>query len=322
VLAGGTLAAGAISDVEVRDGRIEAIGEVDASAPRVDVSGRWIAPAFIDSHVHLALLPKGAQMAAGGVAAAVDLASPIEALTVDPAPLQLLRSGPMITAVGGYPTQSWGRDGYGLEVASVEDALSSVDELQRRGAGVIKLPLTGSSQLDESTLMAMTERAHELGLKVVVHALGDDEAALGARIGADVLAHTPVTALNEATVAAWSTKAVLSTLDAFGGSLAAVDTLRQLHGRGAQVLYGTDFGNSQNAGIQLSELALLQQAGLTPAEILASGTSSPAAYWGFDDLGRVELGASASLLILDADPLSDVSTLARPLTVYVAGVAQ
>ncbi len=322
MLAGGSLAASGVSDVEVRDGRIVAIGDVDASAPRVDVSGRWIAPAFIDSHVHLALLPKGAQMAAGGVAAAVDLASPIDSLEVDPAPLQLVRSGPMVTAVGGYPTQSWGRDGYGLEVATVEDALSGVEDLQKRGAGVIKPPLTGSSQLDESTLTAATERAHELGLKVVVHALGADEAEQGARIGADALAHTPTATLSEATLAAWSTRAVISTLAAFGGSATAVNTLRQLRERGALVLYGTDFGNTQTPGIQLSELALLTEAGLEPAAILASGTSSPAAYWGLEDLGRVEVGAVASLLILDADPLSDVSTLARPRTVYVSGVAQ
>ena len=110
VLAGGHISGGVAADIEVRDGKIVAIGDVDPAAERVDVSGAWIAPAFIDSHVHLAYLPQASQMAAGGVAAAVDLASPQAFLEADTAPLRAVRSGPMITAVGGYPTRSWGQD--------------------------------------------------------------------------------------------------------------------------------------------------------------------------------------------------------------------
>ena len=52
---GGALPGGAQVDVEVRDGKIVDLGAAVAAtgAPEVDVQGRTLAPAFIDSHVHL-----------------------------------------------------------------------------------------------------------------------------------------------------------------------------------------------------------------------------------------------------------------------------
>jgi len=321
-LVGGKIVGGPTADLEIRDGLIVAVGDVDPDAERVDVSGRWIAPAFIDSHVHLAYLPAVDQMIAGGVVAGVDLAAPLEFLNTDSGSFQILHAGPMITAVGGYPTQSWGRNGYGLEIATAQEATAAVDDLHGRGARLIKLPLAGVQVLDAEVLTTAAQRAHDHGMKVASHALGDEEAALAASVGADALAHTPTGALVDSTVEVWSSGAVISTLSAFGGRDEAVDNLRRLREAGATVLYGTDFGNTRTAGIDPAEIALLVDAGLDGAAILAAGTSSPAAYWGFDDLGAVEVGRAASLLILTADPLQDPAALATAETVYIAGRAQ
>jgi imidazolonepropionase-like amidohydrolase len=104
---------------------------------------------------------------------------------------------------------------------------------------------------------------------------------------------------------------VISTLRAFGGSKAAVANLRALRDAGATVLYGTDFGNTTTPGIDGDELALLAQAGLDGAAILAAGTSTPAAFWGLEGFGRIEIGAEAHVLVLDADPTVDPTTLSR-----------
>lgn len=70
-LAGGTVVGQGRVDLGFEDGKIgEAGGEV------VDVSGRWIVPAFLDSHVHLAYRPEAEALVAGGIAGAVDLAAP------------------------------------------------------------------------------------------------------------------------------------------------------------------------------------------------------------------------------------------------------
>ena len=60
-----------------------------------------------------------------------------------PTELTVLASGPMVTAIDGYPTQSWGRDGYGLEVTGIQEAIEAVQYLHGLGAKVIKLPING-----------------------------------------------------------------------------------------------------------------------------------------------------------------------------------
>lgn len=319
-LVGGTVVGVGRADVEVADGRIVSVGVAPEGVTAIDVSGMWLAPAAIDSHVHLAYLPQGVEMAQGGVAAVVDLAAPASWLATDHAPLRVLAAGPMITAVGGYPTEGWGRGGYGLEVADAAEATAAVDTLYGLGARVIKLPIASGPALTADALAAVVARAHALGLPVVSHALGDAEAAAAAEAGVDVLAHTPVEPLSAASLPAWSGRAVISTLGAFGGSDDAVANLAALAAAGATVLYGTDFGNSRTTGIDARELALLLEAGLTPAEVLAATTSTPAAFWGLTDLGALTTGKAASLLVLPADPLVDVTVLATPSAVYLDGV--
>jgi imidazolonepropionase-like amidohydrolase len=92
-----------------------------------------------------------------------------------------------------------------------------------------------------------------------------------------------------------------------------------LNERGATVLYGTDFGNTRAAGIQAAELEALQLAGLDGAAIIAMGTTEPARFWGFSELGSLSVGARASFLVLDANPAEDPLTLSRPRAVYIDG---
>jgi imidazolonepropionase-like amidohydrolase len=315
-LVGGTVVGVGPADVVI-EGKLIAAGA--ARGQSIDVSGKYLVPAFIDSHVHLAYLPVGPELRRHGVVAAVDMAAPLASLG-EPTSLVVLRSGPMITAVAGYPTRSWGSAGYGLEVATPADARQAVDELQRAGAALIKIPLTVAPSLDLETASAAVARAHELGLKVAAHALEDLNAATAASAGVDVLAHTPTEALSASTVEAWEGRSVVSTLAAFGAGAVASDNLRRLRAGGVTVLYGTDLGNTQTAGIQANELGLLASAGLSPQEIIDAGTSAPAAYWGLDELGAIAPGKRASLLVLNSDPLLDPAVLATPESVYVDGV--
>jgi len=321
MLAGAGPFSGQSVDVLVEAGRITAIGHLEVGEASVEnLQGRWLAPAFIDSHVHLSYLPRTEQMLDGGIAAAVDLAAPIQSLDDDTAPLTLLSSGPMVTAQQGYPTQSWGAFGYGLECSDSNSVRDAVSALIERGARVIKMPITGSRSLSEDSLRAGIEVAHQAGLKVASHALSDEAAAQAAQVGIDVLAHTPTEALSDATLQLWSNRAVISTLRAFGGSDAAIGNLRALREAGATVLYGTDFGNLQTTGIVGAEIELLTESGMSGAQILASGTNVAAQWWGIDGLGSIEVGSRASLLVLAADPALDPGVLADPEAVWIDGI--
>lgn len=314
------LPGGASVEVEIRDGRFTTVGVVPPSElPRVDLGGATIVPGFVDSHVHLAYYPVGRALADAGVVAAVDLAAPVTALVTPVTVPRLVQSGPMITAIGGYPTQSWGADGYGREVATPEAAEQAVRELAASGAKVIKVPLQAPA-LSDAALARVVETAHALHLPVVAHALDEAGAARAAAAGVDGLAHTPVEPLSAGTIAAWSKGFVISTLRAFGGSPAAVANLRALRAAGTTVLYGTDLGNTRDVGIDKVELGLLKDAGLDGAAIVAAGTAVPAAKWGFADLGAIAVGKAASFLVVSGDPNVDPQVLAKPKQVWIDGV--
>jgi imidazolonepropionase-like amidohydrolase len=325
VIRGATVVGVGPADVEVRDGKIAAIGATANAASEVAAAGQWVVPACIDSHVHLSYLPVGRRVLAGGVAAVVDLAAPIEALARPDTPPELLvwRSGPMITARGGYPTQDWGADGYGLEVDGAEAAARAVDTLADAGAKIIKVPVTEARALEPRVLRAIVERAHARGLKVAAHALLDRQAKIAADAGVDVLAHTPVEPLRAATIAAWSGRAVISTLGAFGGSREAVENLKKLRAAGAIVLYGTDLGNTRSPGIDGEEIGLLLEVGMDGRAIVAAMTAVPRDYWGMSEgPGVLAVGGPARLVIVPRDPLVEPMALSGPMAVYVAGVRQ
>jgi len=82
-----------------------------------------------------------------------------------------------------------------------------------------------------------------------------------------------------------------------------------LHEAGIPLLAGSDAGASYSLpGFSLhDELSLLVEAGLSPHESLQAATSNAARFLGLsDDLGTIEEGKLADLVLLDADPLADI----------------
>lgn len=91
---------------------------------------------------------------------------------------------------------------------------------------------------------------------------------------------------------------------------------------GVPMVAGTDSGVSGVVwGFSLhDELELLVQAGLTPQEALASATRLPATWLGIDDkIGTIETGKYADLILLDANPLDDISNTRKISGVFVNG---
>ncbi|MCO4773016.1 MAG: amidohydrolase family protein [Deltaproteobacteria bacterium] len=314
VLVGATVVGQGQVSVTVAGESITAVGASSDGLPQQDLTGHFVVPAVIDAHVHLAYLPAGDDLARGGVAGAIDWAAPLGSLAAQP--LEVRFAGPIITAVQGYPTQGWGQNGYGLEVSDAAAGRAAVGTVAEAGATVVKIALgAGGPELSDEVLRAICEEAHSRGMLVGAHALRDDDARRAAEVGADILVHAPVEELSPATVAAWSSKAVIATISAFSG----VASTRQLAEAGATVLYGTDFGNTRALGVSAPEIEGLVQAGLAAQGVLDAATSSPAEMFGLTRLGAIAAGKEASLLILDADPLLDPTVLARPVAVLHRG---
>ncbi|MEM7199936.1 MAG: amidohydrolase family protein [Planctomycetota bacterium] len=91
---------------------------------------------------------------------------------------------------------------------------------------------------------------------------------------------------------------------------------------GVRLLAGTDVGNPYcfpGFGLH-DELALMVEAGLTPAQALGAATRDAAEFLGLlDDLGTVEVGKVASLVLLEANPLDDIRNTTRIAAVLVEG---
>lgn len=97
--------------------------------------------------------------------------------------------------------------------------------------------------------------------------------------------------------------------------------IRSLHEGGAGLLLGSDapqIGNVPGFSA-LRELELMAEAGLSNFEALATGTRNIGRYLGEPDFGTIATGHRADLLLLDADPLENVSHVRQQAGVMVNG---
>jgi imidazolonepropionase-like amidohydrolase len=98
--------------------------------------------------------------------------------------------------------------------------------------------------------------------------------------------------------------------------------IQQMQKAGVPILLGSDAPQIFNVpGFSIHhEIELMQQAGLSPKEILASATLAPATFFGLQDsAGRIGKGFEANLVLLRANPLEDLEHLKAPLGVMVGG---
>lgn len=102
--------------------------------------------------------------------------------------------------------------------------------------------------------------------------------------------------------------------------MALANTRREIEA-GVRYGVGSDSGPSGRfSGHFLHwELQLMVQAGLTPLQVLTAATSTNAKLIGAKDLGTIEPGKTADLVVLDADPTADIRNTRTIHAVYVAG---
>ncbi len=98
--------------------------------------------------------------------------------------------------------------------------------------------------------------------------------------------------------------------------------MARLAAAGVPILAGTDTPNPGTAhGASLHrELELLVGAGLTPKLALQAATSPPARVFGLTDRGVIEPGRRADLVLVDGDPLNDITHSRRITRVWRGGV--
>src|SRR5438034_9737233 len=86
---------------------------------------------------------------------------------------------------------------------------------------------------------------------------------------------------------------------------------------------GTDGGGQQGdqfiGWTMHAELENMVAAGMTPAQVLTAATKTSAGIVNLDELGGVVPGKSADFVVLDANPLDDITNTRRIAKVYLRG---
>ena len=98
--------------------------------------------------------------------------------------------------------------------------------------------------------------------------------------------------------------------------------LKALHEAGAQILLGSDAPQQFNVpGFSIHhEMRRMVEAGLTPYEVLRTGTANVGAHFiGKDSFGHVAIGQRADFILVDANPLEDVGNVQRRSGVMLRG---
>jgi imidazolonepropionase-like amidohydrolase len=90
-----------------------------------------------------------------------------------------------------------------------------------------------------------------------------------------------------------------------------IEPVRRFHDLGGIVALGNDYGNpGAEAGIPLGEMQMLATAGLMPMEILRAATKHAAFVCGHgEELGTLEQGKLADVIVVNGNPLEDLSAL-------------
>jgi len=92
--------------------------------------------------------------------------------------------------------------------------------------------------------------------------------------------------------------------------------LRRLNAAGIKIALGTDGGIPWAAHEEMVDMVA---SGMTPAQVLVASTRNAADLLGLKDVGTVTSGKSADFVVLDANPLDDITNTRRINSVYLRG---
>jgi imidazolonepropionase-like amidohydrolase len=311
----------------------------------IDGEGGVLLPGLIDAHVHLRDRHTLEQLASFGVTTALDMAC------APPELVNSLRGGRGLTDIrsAGTPAVAPGSPHSQIPVVGARGLITGADQARQfvadrvaEGSDYIKIVVGNPAPShDQATLDALVAAAREYGKLSVAHASSYEAVEMAQRAGVGVLTHVPLdTALDKAAAAdaVAAGRVLIPTLAMMEGIVqqpappgrdyaVARASVTVMYQAGVPILAGTD-ANTEVGGPALishgsslhHELELLVEAGLTTVDALRAATSRPARYFGLADRGGIEPGRRADLVLIDGDPLRDITATRSIRRVWCGGV--
>ena len=262
------------------------------------------------------------------------------------------------TAGRGITAPEEGRTEVPIWITSETEARTVVQELAANQVDLIKIWVdTRNDQfvkLTPALYGAVIDEAHSEGLRVTAHIFNLEDAKGLLRAGIDAFAHgIRDRDIDDELVALWSERpnvvlvpnlpnpGVAGDLSWLSGTVPAADlqrmqeaqrdrpaaqesfgiqarNLARLSQAGITVAFGTD-GSTPWAVHQ--EMEDMVRSGMTPAQVIVAATRNSAELMQMTDIGTVEVGKSADFIVLDANPLDDITNTRRISEVYLRGTA-
>jgi imidazolonepropionase-like amidohydrolase len=259
------------------------------------------------------------------------------------------------TAGRGFTAPEPGRTDIPYWITTAEEGRAGVREQAARGVDIVKVWVDDRmgqyAKLAPELYGAVIEEAHANGLRVTAHEYYLADAKELVRRGIDAFAHGVREPIDDELVAMLKERpefvvvpnlpdrGVVQDLSWLASSLPA-DQVAQLQAAAtdrpeAQAFFGIQARNLERLareGVKIAlgtdgnvpwgphlEMADMVAAGMTPAQVIVAATSRAAEFMRLTDAGTVAPGKSASFIVLEANPLDDITNTRRIRDVYLRG---
>ncbi len=270
---------------------------------------------------------------------------------------RIVPAGYALGATGGHCDQTFLPPG--LQKDEKEEGIGdNPDELryqvrrQRKfGSEVIKVCATGGVfsrntepgqlQVPERELRAIADEAHQWGVRVAAHAHGAEGIKAAIRAGIDTIEHASLVDDEGIRLAVQRKQPVWFAMDIYNteytqaeGAKNGVlpenlrkdreiaqiqrDNFRKAHRAGVRQVFASDAGVMPHGQVG-KQFRVMVEYGMTPLEAIQAATRNAAEALGRNDVGRIAPGAFADMVVVDGDPLADVTLLERPTAVIKGG---
>jgi imidazolonepropionase-like amidohydrolase len=352
--------------IVIEGGRIVSVGPGSGRAD-YNLSGLTVMPGWIDTHIHLhwhmdanhksvsgGVKPEEMALYTaadawltlqGGFTTVQSVGSPFDGPVRDrinegaiPGP-RVLTSLIQIQGSGG---------GRGQQHAWTVDELREIVRKDKAdGADVIKLFATtglgagGGQSMTDEQIQAVCSEARAVGLRSVVHAIGDAGARASVLAGCTSIEHG--TFLTDETLDIMAqrgtyfdpnllvlhnyldnrgsftfTEAALKTLQ--DGLAPTADVLRRARAKHLKIVFGTDAVAGSHGRNAEEFIYRVKDAGEKPMDAIVSATSASAEALGLGgEIGTVAAGFQADLVAVEGDPLTDITAVRRVVFVMKGG---
>ena len=230
-----------------------------------------------------------------------------------------------------------------------EELLLGIQDMIQRGAGLIKVGATGFRpdgaqfpSMSREALDVAVRAAHDAGLKIAAHCHGFEGTLLAVEAGIDSIEHG--TYVDEPTVRLMAEKGTymvptMSTWDArerlaiqaglsknqmadvYDRKENSIASFKRALQAGVIIATGTDAGGSPaRHGFVAREIELMVDNGMTPQAALEASTRVASELLGVQDqVGTIEVGKQADMVLIDGDPHSDIGALKNIWAVFQGG---